>query len=185
MTALAAYKKLLTIMPDDLGAYRLAQIYGDLEEYDKAVPTLEENKLLAVNNEQYIRLLALYCACAGADSKVEAILDNYLRNKPSASPDFLYFGAVYATGKNKWNEAFSLIDRMHSQYPNSLNVFQYCKGPIFFSQDDFENAEQEFWAVAGRCSETEKINGFLSLQGLYLTQGKLSDAANQARLAVD
>jgi tetratricopeptide (TPR) repeat protein len=183
--AIAAYEKLLTLMNDDFAGYRSAQIYRDIEEYDKAISILEKIKMLVKRNENYIRLLAICYARIGADSKVEEILDEYLRNNPEASPDLLYFGATYEAGKSNVNEAFSLIDRMHSQYPNSLNYVRFSKGPIYIAQDDFANAEKEFRAVAERCPRTEKINEFMSLMGLYLTQGRIEDAKAQAKLAVD
>jgi tetratricopeptide (TPR) repeat protein len=183
--AIAAYEKLMSLMDDDLVGYSLGQIYWDLEEYDKAILFLERIKSKVKDNEHIIRLLAVCYASSGAIDKAEKVLDEHLVTNPKVSADFLHIRAVYAADRGKFDEALAFMDQLRSQYPNSGRYVRYSKGPVFITKDDFANAGRELEGVAAQGDKAEGVYARMSLMGIYLTQGKVEMARNQARQAVD
>ena len=185
--AIAEHKKLLAIMgnfPDKM--LQLAQIYSDLEEYDKVIALLEKERPKEYQIPWNIVFLADSYARTGEYGKAETVLDDYLSKKPPVLPTTaLYLREVFALNQNKFDEALAFNDQLKSRFPKSANSIRYSKGPIFVSQDDFVNAEYEFQRVIEQGSKSEKFEGFCNLAGLYLTQGKLEEAKKQAGLAIE
>jgi len=99
--AITAYRGLLEIMGDDLAEYSLAEIYWDLEEYDKAIPLLEKARARVRENEYIVRLMAVCHAGRGDFSWAEQVLDEYLETKPKVSMNFLHLRAVYAADQSE------------------------------------------------------------------------------------
>ena len=183
--AIAAYKSLLALMDDDLAAYSLAQIYWDLEEYDKAIPLLEKARLRVKEGEYIVRLLAVCHAGLGDFDRAEGVLDEYLGANPKVSTNFLHIRAVYAADQGKFDEALSFMDRLQALYPNSPRYVRYGKSPVFITMDDFANAERELRNIVLGGDKTESLYAAMGLTGLYLTQGKLGTAKEEARRAIE
>ena len=184
--AIAEWKKLLAIMDNfPITMLQLAQIYSDLEEYDKVIALLEKERLKEYQDPRNILLLADSYARTGEYGKAETILDDYLSKKSGAGWRLLYLREVLALNQNKFDEALAFNERLKSQFPKSANYIRYSKGPILVSQDDFVNAENEFQRVIEQGSSSEKFEGFCNLAGLYLTLGKLEEAKKQAGLAIE
>jgi len=183
--AIDAYKSLLKLMDDDLAEYSLAQIYWDLEEYDKAIPLLEKARQRVKNNEHIVRLLAVCHAGLGDFDRAEKVLDEYLEANPKVSANFLHIRAVYAADQGKFDEALSFMDRLQALYPNSPRYVRYGKSPVLISMDDFASAEKELRRIVAGEEKTERVYAAMGLTGLYLTQGKLQKAKDEARRGVE
>ncbi|MCJ7488237.1 MAG: tetratricopeptide repeat protein [Candidatus Aminicenantes bacterium] len=182
--AIAAYKGLLALMGDDLAEYSLAQIYWDLEEYDKAIPLLESARRRVKENEHIVRLLAVCHAGRGDFARAEAVLDEHFQANPKVSANFLHIRAVYAADQGKYDEALSFMDKLQALYPNSPRYVRYGKSPVLISMDDFANAESELRAIVVGEDETERVYAAMGIMGLYLTQGKLQKAKEEAQRGI-
>lgn len=183
--AIAAYKGLLELMDDDLAGYSLAQIYWDLEEYDKAIPLLEKARLRVKDNEHIVRLLAVCHAGRGDFDRAEGVLDEYLGANPKVSMNFLHIRAVYAADQGKFDEALSFMDQLQALYPNSPHYVRYGKSPVLITMDDFPNAERELRTIIAGEEKTERVYAAMGLMGLYLTQGKLQAAKEEAQRGIE
>jgi len=183
--AIAAYEKLLTLMNDDMAGYRLAQIYWDQEEYHKAIPVLEKIKLIALDNESVFRLLAICYASAGDYDKATKVLDDYLVAHPKVTPNFLHIRAVYAADQSKFDEAITLMDKLGSLYPNSVNSVRYSKAPVFITQDDFAKAEEELRRIVDQGEKTEVVYALMGQTAVCLTQGKIDEARRRAQQSIE
>ena len=183
--AIAAYDKLFTLMADYLAGYSLAQIYWDLEEFDKAIPILEKIKPRVKNNESLIRLLAICYASSGTFAKAEEVIDEYLNTHSEFTPRILHIRAVYAADQNKFDEAHAFMDKLLSRFPNSANSVRYSKIPITITQDDFPNAEKELQRIVDQGEKTERVYALVVLTGVSLTQGKIEEAKTRARTAIE
>jgi|GEM_PF-1059338 len=187
--AIAEYKKLLARWSDIFTAAELARVYWDQEEYDQAVVvlenTLEKMSLKEVPNPNVIALLADCYIRTGDYDKAERILEDCLTELSFSGPEILYLREICALNQRKFEEADTYNDRILASFPRLANSrLQFSKAPLFITQDDFVNAEAEIRRVIGGAEKYETIEGILNLSGLYLTQGKLEEAKNQARLAI-
>jgi tetratricopeptide (TPR) repeat protein len=182
--AIAAYRGLLAIMGDDLAEYSLAQVYQDLEEYEKAIPLLEKARHRVKDNGYIIRLLAACHAGRGDFGRAEKVLDEYLEANPKAPVDFLHMRAVYAADQGKFEEALSFIARLQMLYPNSARYVRYGKSPVLITMDDFARAEGELRTIVAREEKTERVYASMGLMGLYLTQGRLRAAKEEAERSI-
>jgi len=183
--ATAAYEKLLTLMNDDMAGYRLAQIYWDQEEYHKAIPVLEKIKLIAVDNESVIRLLAICDASAGEYDRATKVLDDYLATHPNVSPNFLHIRAIYASDQSKFDEGLAFMDKLRSLYPNSVNSVRYSKAPVFITQDNFAGAEEELRRIVDQGEKTEIVYALMGQMAVSLTQGKIDEAKRRAQQSIE
>jgi len=183
--AIAAYESLLKLMGDDLAEYSLAQIYWDLEEYDKAIPLLESARQRVKANEHIVRLLAVCHAGRGDFEKAMGILDEHLLANPKVSANFLHIRAVYAADQGKFDEALAFMDRLQALYPNSPRYVRYGKSPVLISMDDFTHAEKELRTIIAGEEKTERVYAAMGLMGLYLTQGKLQAAKEEAQRGIE
>jgi tetratricopeptide (TPR) repeat protein len=179
--AIAAYKALLKLMGDDLAEYSLAQIYWDLDEYDKAIPLLEAARARVDQNEGIVRLLAVCHAGRGDFARAEQVLDEHLETNPKVTMRFLHIRAVYAADQGKFEEALSFMDRMAELYPNSPRSVRYGKSPVLITMDDLGRAGEELRAIVAGEEPTERVYAGMTLMGVYLTQGRLEEARAVAR----
>jgi tetratricopeptide (TPR) repeat protein len=182
--AIAAYESLLKIMGDDLAQYSLAQIYWDLEEYDKAMPLLEQARRRVRDNEYIVRLLAECRAASGSIDKAEELLDEHQAKNPQVSEKFLRLRAACAGARGRYDEALAFIDQMQALYPNSPRFVRNGKSPVFIAMDDFARAEKGLRNILTGEDKTESVHAGMVLAGVYLTQGKLRSAKEEARQAV-
>ena len=183
--AIAAYRGLLRIMDDDLAEYSLAQIYWDLEEYDKAIPLLEKARDRVRDNEYIVRLLAVCEAGLGDFKRAEKTLDEYLGANPKVSTNFLHIRAVYAADQGNFDEALTFMDQLQKLYPNSQRYVRYGKSPVLITMDDFARAERELQAIVAGEEKTQRVYAAMGLVGVYLTQGKLQKAQEEALRGIE
>jgi tetratricopeptide (TPR) repeat protein len=183
--AIAAYEGLLKLMDDDLAEFSLAQIYWDLEEYDKAIPFLEKARPRIKDNEHIVRLLAVCHAGQGDLARAEQVLDEHLETNSKVSMNFLHLRAVYAADQGKFDEALSFMDRLAALYPNSPRYVRYGKSPVLITMDDFSRAEQELRKIVAGEEKTESVYASMGLTGLYLTQGMLQMAKEEAQKCIE
>ncbi len=182
--AIVAYKSLLGLMDDDLAQYSLAQIYWDLEEYDKAIPLLEKAKTRVKDNEYIVRLLAVCHTGLGDLEGAERVLDEHLTANPKVSMRFLHMRAVYAADGGRFDQALSFMNKMEELYPNSPHFVRYGKSPVLITLNDLEAAEKALRAIAAGDEKTEQVYAEMALVGLSLTQGKLQAAGEEARRGI-
>jgi len=178
--AIAAYKTLLELMGDDLAEYSLAQIYWDLEEFDKAIPLLEKARLRVTNAENYVRLLAVCQAGRGDIGQALKTMDEYFAANPDVSMNFLHMRAVYAADQGKSEEALSFMDRMAKLYPNSPGFVRYSRAPVLITVDDLGGAEAVLRSIVAGEEKTERVYASMGLIGLDLTRGRLREALAEA-----
>jgi tetratricopeptide (TPR) repeat protein len=183
--AIAAYQNLLKLMDDDLAETSLAQIFWDLEEYDKAIPLLEKARPKVKDNEYIVRLLAVCHAGRGDLPRAERILDEHLETAPRVSMNFLHIRSVYAADQGKFEAALSFMDRMRGLYPNSPKYVRFSRSPVLITMDDFARAENELRTIVAGDEQTEKVYAEVALTGLFLTQGRLQAARREARRGIE
>ena len=178
--AIAAYRSLLELMDDDLAAYSLAEIFSDLEEYDKAIPfaelALKKNKF----DEDFTLMLAQCQAGRGDLRRAVQVLDERLKTDLKPSVTLLHMRAIYAADQGEFDDALSVMERMRTVYPNSPKYVRYGLTPVLVTMDDFPRAERELRAIVSGEEKTQKVYAAMGLVGLFLTQGRLREARDEA-----
>ncbi|MCX6568293.1 MAG: hypothetical protein NT147_04495 [Candidatus Aminicenantes bacterium] len=182
--AIAAYQGLLAIMHDDLAEYSLAQIYQDLEEYEKAIPLLEKARYRVKDNEYIIRLMAECRAAYGLVDEAIKLLDEHQAGNSKVSEKFLRIRANFAAIQGRFDEALAFLDQLHSLYPNSPRFVRTSKIPVYIAMDDLESAGRELKAIAGQEDKKESAQAEVVLGGVELTKGRIGFARERARSAV-
>ena len=180
--AIVEYRKLLPLVRfDPVTTLQLAQIFYDLEDYDKVIAILNAKKPL--EDARYARLLAESYARRNEYAKAEKVLDESLNKEPSRSGNLLYDREVCALDQNKFEEASIYNDRLLSQ--SSPASVKRSRIPVFIARDDYAGAENELRGVIEQGKRIDKIEGLQGLVGVFLARGRLEEARHAAKLAIE
>ncbi|MCK4556398.1 MAG: tetratricopeptide repeat protein, partial [Candidatus Aminicenantes bacterium] len=182
--AIEAYTELLKVYPDDsIGNNNLGALYAMLEEWDKAIPFYEVNIQNRDENIFSYENIAFCYAAKGQYGKAREALELYLRNisdnvivRFDTAENYLHQGKYDPAQVEV--EKGSVLDPGH--YRNFL-----LKGDIHYYQGDFIKAEQEYQKLLETDEPRAHAEGMTRLYALYLLQGKLEKAKEQAQLGMD
>ncbi|MGZ8877326.1 MAG: tetratricopeptide repeat protein, partial [Candidatus Aminicenantales bacterium] len=121
----------------------------------------------------------------GDFKRAEKTLDEYLEANPKVSTNLLHIRAVYAADRGEFDEALSFTDRLQSLYPNDSRYVRYGKSPVLITMDDFPRAERELQTIVSGEEKTQRVYAAMGLVGVYLTQGKLQKAQEEALRGIE
>ncbi len=182
--AIAAYTQLLKLYPEDGTAINnLGSIYNILEQWDKAVETLEEIRI--TKDESVLSYWNLYEAYSskGEREKSREVLEDYLDN---ISENAIIYALLsqecilegkYDLAPEEAEKAFAL-DPTH--YRNFI-----LRGDLFCFQDDLASAESEYMKLFDIKEPVAHDIGLRRLGGLYVLQGRFDQAREQLNQGLD
>ena len=178
-----AYEDLRKNYPYDLMLTGLTSLYMGKEDYDKAVPILEQLILRHRNRQSVFRSLAACYRYLGFYEKSDKILGDYLKDHPlPAVPktgiemmDILGERWKLAVSRQQFDLAHQIIDQLVSAYPNLPSNLSR-KGYTYFLQDDLVNAEKIYQRFADSLDPRSRMSGFLYLAVVSLSRGKVEEA---------
>jgi tetratricopeptide (TPR) repeat protein len=175
--AVAEFKRLLGLMKDDpIATLQLAQIYWDLEDYPKVIGLLENPPMK--EDPRNVQRLANSYMRIGALDKAEMTWEALRQTKPRS---YLYDQELLALARGRFDEASALNDRLRSGVRTLRYSIPYTRVPLLIAGDDFPGAESEFRAVIEHGSPEEQVDGRLHLARLFVIEGRLAEAAEEAR----
>lgn len=182
--AIKAYTELLNIYPDDfIGNNNLGAVYAEQEEWDKAVPYFEvniENKDKSILSFENIS--SCYAAM-GMYDKAGDILELYLKSisdnaiiRFRLAENYLHQGR-YDLAQVEIEKA-SVLDPDH--YLNFV-----LSGDVDLYRGDLMKAESDYQKLFEKDEPRAHAAGIGRLYALYLLQGRLEEAREQAQLGVE
>lgn len=174
--AIEIYKEMLEVYPDDEeGNSALGAIYRNTEEWDKA---LEKYRIVFEVNPSYSswNIVRSYTAM-GQYEKAEKFLLANQKNYGNLLYYHLDLGLIHLCQHN-YNLALEQIEQAHSIDPDFFMPAE-MKGHLFFLQDNFQRAEQQYLAMLAKDDEASRFYGRFSLAYLYLAQGQHRKCKNE------
>jgi len=172
--AMAAYRRLLELYPDDhIGNTNLGILYFELEEWDKAIELYERN---IRNNPDsrfpYENLAELYGAMGLYDRAVDT-LERFLKMNPDTITFYLKQAAVYLF-QGKYGLALARAEKVLSLNPDAAGNLDLMRGHISLLTGDLADAERRYQELP------EGSRGKRMLMAdLYVLQGKFEEAEKQ------
>ena len=173
--SLAAYRKLLSLYPEDYpGNMDLAKLYAGEEEWDKAAPSLE--KILEKNREDAELNLELADCYAGLGlpDKAERLLKGYAEAFPDKAQAVNQDLVLYAVIQRKFDEALGLVEKTDL----------LSRARVHFHQGNLAEAQKEFQAVIDEGQGTDPLAGRSGLVALCLLEGRFEESKRQAQLGL-
>jgi TolB-like protein/Flp pilus assembly protein TadD len=182
--SVAAYKRLLSLYPDDeFGAVRLSKIYAREEQWEKAVPLLE--KLIEENDDDPAIHLDLADAYAGTGfpDRAEKLLDMYANKFPEKVMDVASAAIQYAIIQRKFDGALKHLEMAVSTAPHDP-IHKLYEARIFLYQGGPAEAEKGFLAYIELSQGKDQFIGRSELGALFLLEGKLKESMDQAKSGI-
>ncbi len=182
--ALKTYEELLKLYPDDsAGLNNLGALYLSLEEWDKAVPFFAEN--IQKGDESYNSYgnASFGYAAKGEYHKAKEVLELYLRD----ISDSLYIRIRLAYNflfQREYDQAQAEAEKALALDPNHYNNF-LLNGDISLFRGDLANSETEYQKLLETEEPVAHQDGINRLSALYLLQGLLDKAQEQAQLGIE
>jgi len=173
--AIAAFKKVLELYPDDtIANHNTAIIYDDLDQWEEAI-SYYENTIDA--GTEFVPTYTSLASCYrrnGEDDKAKEVLDFYLKN--SGDSDGIRLGlATHYQHLGKYDLALSEVEKAISLDPTNLRNIN-SQARVYRYQNDLKIAENTYWKLM---EDPEPGAGYLARNGLYaldLTWGKYERA---------
>jgi serine/threonine protein kinase/Flp pilus assembly protein TadD len=182
--AIAAYTQLLKLYPEDGTAINnLGSIYNVLEQWDKAVETLEEirkNKDKSVLS--YWNLHEAYSS-RGDREKSREVLEDYLDNISENAIIYALFSQKFIL-EGKYDLALEEAEKAFALDPTHYRNF-ILRGDLFCFQDDLASAESEYMKLFDIKEPVAHDIGLRRLGGLYILQGRFDQAREQLNQGLD
>ncbi len=179
--AMAAYKELLQLYPEDLPAqHQLGLLYSDMEEWDKAI----ERYKISLKDEgvvSYFSLAEAYEA-KGLYNRAEELLSFYLNNISDNAFIRRRLAHIYII-QNKYDLAMAEAERASSLNPVPFYDFRLM-GDIYIYKGDMIKSEQEYRQLLKSNGTQNELGGKLMLSSLFLLSGKLNESINQLKLGL-
>jgi tetratricopeptide (TPR) repeat protein len=173
--AVAAYEKLLELYPDDsMGNTNLGILYGNLEEWEKAIELYERR--IRNNSEDiwpYLNIVDCYLA-KGWPEKAKAAFEGYIRNYKDNFMIRIYLGVVEFV-RGQYERALAEAEKADSLNPEYyLNYI--AKGCCYRGLGDWARAEIEFQRVFGLKEIAGHLMGWHMLGAMRQLRGQFKRA---------
>ena len=182
--AIDSYENLLQLYPDDLrGSVSLGNIYGGLEQWDKAVELYElgiENKVESF--VPYVNLANVYAAL-GLYDKSLALLKSYLKSFPDNKWIHYFLFDMYMI-QRKYTLALSEVERAFSLDPAYYDNIR-MRGDVYLFKGDLSKAELEYQKMQDLDEKAAHLSSRSRLTWLYLLQAKFDESMDQIRRRIE
>jgi len=173
--AIAAFKKVLELYPDDTTAnHNLAIIFESLEQWEKAIPYLEKARKAS---SEFVGTYTTLASCyrdIGEDDKAKEVLDDYLENFGDSTDIHRELAAHYQH-LGEYDLALSEVEKALSIDPTDFWNFD-AQATVYKYQEDLKKAENTYWKLM---ELTEPGAGYVAANGgcsLSLIWGKYEGA---------
>jgi tetratricopeptide (TPR) repeat protein len=160
----------------------LGNIYGNLEEFDKAIKRLE------VAAQIYKDILAWASLAGGYEvmglyDEARKVYEDYIENiKDNAQAHTgLAYNYIFQV---KYDLALEEADKAFLLDPSHRRNF-YMKGDICHLTGDFLGAEKEYLKILETGDRSTHISARFRLAGLYLSQGRFEKSKDQLKQAIE
>jgi tetratricopeptide (TPR) repeat protein/predicted Ser/Thr protein kinase len=170
--AIEAYKKLLELYPDDWQtSQRLGSVYGDLEEWDKAIEQFElnvQNKVEAFYS--YFSQAWAYMA-RGMYEEAKEVCEFYLNNL-SDHYEMHWSLAINYLCQGEYEQALAEADKVFFLVPD-IPWSGWLKALIFHCKGDLSGSEEGYRKMMKWEVRLAEATANEELGAVYLEQGKL------------
>jgi len=181
--SLEAYEKLLELYPyDDIVNHNIALIYGDLEEWDRAIERYEVcRKVRSEFIFSYTQLADAYNAKNMYDKAIE-ILGDYSNNVEDHFQIYLSLADIHID-RGELDLALAEVEKAFYLNPTHYEYY-LVRGDIYALKGDFVKAEQQYIRLLETREPVAQALGGRSLTRLYLSQGKFEVASARRKQGV-
>jgi tetratricopeptide (TPR) repeat protein len=168
--AIEAYKKLLQLYPEDwIGNNYIGNLYTYIEEWEKAIDSLEvniNNKVEAI--QSYANMSRAYMSL-GLYDRAQEVLENYLKN---ISDNYLIRDHLVLNylSQGKYELALDEVEKSFLLRPG--RIYKRYLGDIFQLKGDFINADKEYSIRLESENKIDHLGSLWSLVYLCLQEGK-------------
>ena len=182
--AIKAYTELLKLYPDDsIGNNNLGALYTVSEDWNEAIPYYELN--IRNRDERvfsYENVSTCYAA-QGQYDKAQEVLETYIRNVSDNVIVHFELAENYLH-QGKYDQAQVEAKRASALDPDHYRNL-ILNGDIHLYKGELISAEQEYQKLLETDEPRAHAEGITRLCVLYLLQGKLEKAKEQAQLGID
>ncbi len=181
--AIEAYKKLLQLYPEDwIGNNYLGNVYMFIEEWEKAIESLEVNIQNKVGTfHSYANISRVYMSI-GLYDRAQEVLENYLKNISDnyVIRDFL---ALNYFSQGKYDFALGEVEKAF--FLKQGIYLPWLRGGIFQLKGDLINAEKEYLKLLELEDKIAHLLGLEWLVHLYLQEGKFEKSKDFAKRGIE
>ena len=181
--AIETYKKRLQIEPNEVNAARnLAEAYFKLEQWDKALELYQSNITSNVEAVFPYGEAALAYSAKGLYDKARETLENYRRTH--ADLGIIRRGLAYIyLSQGKYDLATEEADKAYTLAPSD-NSNIVAEGDIKCLTGDFSGAGKDYLRLLDSAEKLDRLDGRERLGRLYLSQGKIGKALEEAKQGI-
>ena len=181
--AIEAFEKCLQIEPNEvMTARNLANTYLFLEQWDKVLELTQVNISSRVEAVFPYAVAATAYSAKGLYDKARETLEDYRRKHSDLG--FIRQGLAYVyLCQGKFDLASSEADRAFTLTPSDYSTV-LAQGDINYLAGDFSNAEKDYLRLLDSAEKPPRLNGRERLGHLYLCQGKIEEALEEAKQGI-
>jgi tetratricopeptide (TPR) repeat protein/tRNA A-37 threonylcarbamoyl transferase component Bud32 len=182
--SIAAYNKLLELYPDDLIVnHNLAVIYGQIENYDKAI---ERYEVCTRAGEEFIHSytqLADVYAAKGMYDKAKETVRNYI-NSISDHALAHHMLASLHLDMGEFDQALVETEKAIYLDPTHYENLR-IKGNIYYYRGELLKAEEEYLKLMQTTEPAGQSTGLANMIDLKMLQGKFDEATSLTKQGVE
>ena len=181
--SIEAYKELLELYPyDDIVNHNLALIYGNLEEWDKAIERYEVCRQVKTKFIPSYTQLAFAYSAKNMYDKSKEVLEAYLDNIEDHFDIHLTL-AYNHVDLGELDLALAEVEKAFYLNPTYYENF-LARGDIYALKGEFLKAEEQYGKLFESREPISQALGGRNLTRLYFLQGKLEKADTQRKQGV-
>ncbi|OGO02488.1 MAG: hypothetical protein A2Y72_04010 [Chloroflexi bacterium RBG_13_53_26] len=181
--AIEAFSRRLQLDPNDLNAARnFAQLYLDLEEWDKTLELCEANIRNKLEAYFAYRHAAIAYGAKGLYEKAQAVLEGYLATIGDNAVILRRLANNYLC-QGKYDLALKELDKVFRIFPGQWANLQ-VKGSVHLIQGDFVEAEKDHRELCASPEKPAQLQGHIGLINLCLSQGRFNQAKEEAKRGI-
>jgi serine/threonine protein kinase/Flp pilus assembly protein TadD len=178
--SLEAYGKLLELYPDDdIVNHNMAIIYGNLEEWDKAIERYEVCRQVTTEFIPSYTQLAFAYSAKNMYDKSKEVLEDYLNNMEDHYDIHLTLAYNYID-LGELDLALTEVEKAFHLNPTHYENF-LVRGDIYALKGEFEKAEEQYNKLFELKEPVSQAVGGRNLGRLYILQGKFGEADIQRK----
>jgi serine/threonine protein kinase/Tfp pilus assembly protein PilF len=181
--SIEAYKELLELYPyDDIVNHNLALIYGNLEEWDKAIERYEVCRQVKTKFIPSYTQLAFAYSAKNMYDKSKEVLEAYLDNIEDHFDIHLTL-AYNHVDLGELDLALAEVEKAFYLNPTYYENF-LARGDIYALKGEFLKAEEQYGKLFESREPISQALGGRALTRLYFSQGKLEKADTKRKQGV-